>query len=45
LSLESLRDEPEFQAMVSDIEAEMAGQLERLRESQQNGELALLRAS
>jgi hypothetical protein len=45
LSLESLHDEPDFQAMVSDIEADMAAQLERLRELQRNEELALLPAS
>jgi hypothetical protein len=41
LSLESLHGEPDFQAMVSEIEAEMATQLERVREMEQNGELAL----
>jgi TolB-like protein/Tfp pilus assembly protein PilF len=41
LSLESLHGEPEFQAMVSEIEAEMASQLESVRELEQNGELAL----
>ncbi len=37
--LESLHDEPEFQAMVAEIEADMAGQLERVREMERNGEL------
>jgi hypothetical protein len=38
-SLESLHDEPEFQAMVAEIEADMATQLERVREMERNGEL------
>jgi hypothetical protein len=38
-SLESLHDEPEFQAMVSEIEADMAGQLARVQEMEKNGEL------
>jgi hypothetical protein len=37
--LESLHDEPEFQAMVEEIEADMAAQLERVREMERNGEL------
>jgi hypothetical protein len=44
LSLESLHGEPEFQAMVSEIEVEMASQLESVRELEQNGELALIPA-
>jgi tetratricopeptide (TPR) repeat protein len=36
--LESLHDEPEFQAMVAEIEADMAVQLERVREMERNGE-------
>jgi hypothetical protein len=39
LSLESLHDEPEFQAMVAEIEADMAEQLARVREMERNGEL------
>jgi len=39
LSLESLHDEPEFQAMVAEIKADMAAQLESLREMERNGEL------
>jgi tetratricopeptide (TPR) repeat protein len=39
-SLESLHDEPEFQAMVAEIEADMAEQLARVREMERNGELA-----
>ena len=31
-SLDSIRDEPEFQAMVEEIKADMAAQLERVRE-------------
>ena len=38
-SLESLHDEPEYQAMVAEIEADMAEQLERVREMERNGEL------
>ena len=38
-SLESLHDEPEYQAMVAEIEADMATQLERVRERERNGEL------
>jgi tetratricopeptide (TPR) repeat protein len=37
--LESLHDEPEFQAMVAEIEADMAEQLARVREMGRNGEL------
>jgi len=36
---ESLHDEPEFQAMVAEIEADMAAQLARVREMERNGEL------
>jgi hypothetical protein len=39
LSLESLHAEPEFQAMVAEIEADMAAQLTRVREMERNGEL------
>jgi tetratricopeptide (TPR) repeat protein len=38
-TLESLHDEPEFQAMVVEIEADMAAQLARVREMERNGEL------
>ncbi len=37
--LESLHDEPEFQAMIEEIEADMAEQLARVREMERNGEL------
>jgi tetratricopeptide (TPR) repeat protein len=37
--LELLHDEPEFQVMVAEIEADMAAQLARVREMQRNGEL------
>jgi tetratricopeptide (TPR) repeat protein len=37
--LESLHDEPEYQAMVAEIEADMAAQLARVREMERNGEL------
>jgi tetratricopeptide (TPR) repeat protein len=39
LNLESLHDEPEFQAMIAEIEADMAAQLARVREMERNGEL------
>jgi hypothetical protein len=39
LNLESLHDEPEFQAMIAEIEADMAVQLARVREMERNGEL------
>ncbi len=39
LSLDSLRDEPKFQAMVAEIKADMAAQLERVREMEASGEL------
>jgi len=38
-ALESLHDEPEFQSMVAEIEADMAAQLARVREMERNGEL------
>jgi tetratricopeptide (TPR) repeat protein len=38
-SLELLHEEPEFQAMVAEIEADMATQLARVREMERNGEL------
>jgi tetratricopeptide (TPR) repeat protein len=38
-SLESLHDEPKFQAMVAEIEADMAAQLAQVREMERNGEL------
>jgi TolB-like protein/Flp pilus assembly protein TadD len=38
-NLESLHDEPQFQAMVVEIEADMATQLARVREMERNGEL------
>jgi TolB-like protein/DNA-binding winged helix-turn-helix (wHTH) protein/Tfp pilus assembly protein PilF len=41
-ALESLHDEPEFQAMVAEIEADMAAQLARVREMERNGELAAI---
>jgi TolB-like protein/tetratricopeptide (TPR) repeat protein len=40
--LESLHDEPEYQAMVAEIEADMAEQLARVREMQRSGELAAI---
>jgi hypothetical protein len=38
-NLESLHGEPEYQAMVAAIEADMAEQLARVREMERNGEL------
>jgi tetratricopeptide (TPR) repeat protein len=38
-NLESIRDTPEFAAMIAEIEADMAAQLERVREMERNGEL------
>ncbi len=38
-NLDSIRDEPEFQAMVAEIKADIAAQLERVREMEANGEL------
>jgi TolB-like protein len=38
-NLEPLRDDPEFQAVISEIEADMAAQLARVREMERNGEL------
>jgi hypothetical protein len=37
--LESLHGEPEYQAMIAEIEADMAAQLARVREMEKNGEL------
>jgi len=41
-NLESLHDEPEYQAMVAEIEADMAEQLARVREMQRSGELTAI---
>jgi TolB-like protein/DNA-binding winged helix-turn-helix (wHTH) protein/Tfp pilus assembly protein PilF len=41
-NLESLHDEPEFQAMIAEIEADMAEQLARVREMQTSGELTAI---
>jgi tetratricopeptide (TPR) repeat protein len=38
-NLESIRDTPEFAAIVAEIEADMAAQLARVREMERNGEL------
>ena len=37
--LEVLHNEPEYQAMVAEIEADMAAQLARVREMERRGEL------
>jgi len=39
-SLESIRDEPEFQVMVAEVKTDMAEQLARMHEREANGELA-----
>jgi TolB-like protein/Tfp pilus assembly protein PilF len=39
--LEPLHDEPEFQAMLEEVRADMAAQLERVREMERRGELVL----
>jgi len=39
-NLDSIRDEPEFQAMMDEIRTDMAVQLERVREMERNGEIA-----
>jgi len=41
-NLEPLHDEPEFQAMIAEIEADMADQLARVRELQRSGELTAI---
>ena len=38
-NLDSIRDTPEFAAIVAEIEADMADQLARVREMERNGEL------
>jgi tetratricopeptide (TPR) repeat protein len=38
-NLESIRDTPEFAAIIEEIEADMAAQLARVREMERNGEL------
>ncbi len=39
MSLESIRDTPEFAAIIAEIEADMEAQLARVREMERNGEL------
>jgi TolB-like protein/Flp pilus assembly protein TadD len=39
-NLDSIRDEPEFQAMLEEVKADMAAQLQRARQMDDNGELA-----
>jgi TolB-like protein/Tfp pilus assembly protein PilF len=41
-NLELLHGEPEYQAMIEEIEADMAAQLARVREMERNGELAAI---
>jgi len=38
-NLDSIRDEPEFQAMLEEVKADMAAQLARVRKMEANGEL------
>jgi hypothetical protein len=38
-NLDSIRDNPEFVAIIAEIEADMAAQLARVREMERNGEL------
>ena len=40
--LEPLHGEPEYQAIVAEIEVDMAAQLARVREMERNGELAAI---
>ena len=42
LALQPLHAEPEFQAMVRELEAEMAAQRENVRKMEANGELAAI---
>jgi len=42
LALEPLNGEPEYQAMIAEIRAEMAQQLARVREMERNGELTAI---
>jgi hypothetical protein len=41
-NLESLRGEPEFQSMLDEVRADMAAQLEHVREMERNGELPMI---
>jgi hypothetical protein len=41
-NLDSIRDTPEFAAIIAEIEADMAEQLARVREMQRSGELAAI---
>jgi TolB-like protein/Tfp pilus assembly protein PilF len=41
-NLDSIREEPEFQAMLEEVKADMAAQLERVRAMEANGELAAI---
>jgi len=38
-NLESIRDEPEFQAILTEIKADMSAQMQRIREMEQSGEI------
>jgi len=44
-TLDFIRNEPEFMAIVAEIEADMAAQLEQIREMERNGELAPIPAA
>jgi hypothetical protein len=41
-NLDSIRDTPEFAAIIAEIEADMAEQLVRVREMQRSGELTAI---
>ncbi len=41
-NLDSIRDSPEFAAIIAEIEADMAAQLERVREMERSGELTAI---
>ena len=43
--MEPIRNEPEFRALVDEIKADMAGQLDELRRKEASGELNLLPSS
>ena len=38
-NLESIRDEPEFQAIPTEIKTDMSAQMQRIREMEQSGEI------
>ena len=38
-NLESIRDEPEFQAILAEIKTDMSAQMQRIRDMEQSGEI------